>query len=71
MPPLQKFKKRHKTLHRVIAYLFIVGIFWGGWRVFDTLSGEGSPGHLLSGVLVIIASLAFLYFDDFRLNELK
>lgn len=71
MPPLQKFKKTHKTLHRIIAYLFVVGIFWGGWRIYDTLFGEGSPEHFTSGVLAIIVSLVFLYLDDFHLNELK
>lgn len=71
MTPVKRFKKKYPVLHRILAFSCIVGLFWGGWRIFDSLSGTESPNYAIAGVVACIISLGILYLDDFHLKELE
>ena len=69
MAPLKKFKRKHKVIHRLIAFTCVVALFWGIWQILDALA-IGKHASVV-GAAVIVVSLIFLFLDDFHLKELE
>lgn len=65
----RRFKRKHRTLHILIAAVAIVMLWRAVWGLLDTyLFPENYTVSLIVGGVI---ALAILFFDDFHLKELE